>query len=91
MSDQEYSGWTNYETWNVNLWLGDDEYFRKLAVDADDLYSAKIALQHYIEELAEMLVPGVVKGANFVADLFGGALSKVNWIEIAEHYRNDNE
>ena len=23
--DKEYNGWTNYETWNVGLWLGGDE------------------------------------------------------------------
>ena len=23
--DTEYNGWTNYETWNVGLWLGGDE------------------------------------------------------------------
>ena len=22
--DTEYNGWTNYETWNVGLWLGGD-------------------------------------------------------------------
>lgn len=25
MAQQEYNGWKNYETWNVALWLGNDE------------------------------------------------------------------
>lgn len=84
-----YNGWTNYETWNVNLWLGDDEYFRELARDAVDMYQAEQALKEYTEEVAEMLVPAVVQGASFVSDMFGGALSEVNWREIAEHYRDE--
>lgn len=26
MNKSEYNGWTNYETWLVNLWLTNDEY-----------------------------------------------------------------
>lgn len=25
MTTKEYNGWTNYETWLVNLWIGNDE------------------------------------------------------------------
>ena len=25
MESQKFNGWTNYQTWNVALWLGNDE------------------------------------------------------------------
>ncbi len=25
-TEDEYNGWPNYETWNVNLWVFNDEY-----------------------------------------------------------------
>jgi len=40
MERKEYNGWTNYETWAVNLWAsndqGSDEYYRETAQDAYD-------------------------------------------------------
>ena len=38
MNNKEYNGWTNYETWNVALWIDNEEpshlYWREAADDA---------------------------------------------------------
>lgn len=31
--EQGYNGWANYETWNVALWIGNDEGLYTLAKD----------------------------------------------------------
>jgi hypothetical protein len=31
LTDTEYNGWTNYETWNVALWINNDEGLYNLA------------------------------------------------------------
>ena len=38
--DTTYNGWTNYETWNVALWMQNDEF----------LYNTAIACVEYREE-----------------------------------------
>jgi hypothetical protein len=36
--DQEYNGWTNWDTWNANLWLANDEgTYRQLCDRAADM------------------------------------------------------
>ena len=36
LSDTEYNGWTNYETWNVALWIQNDEGLYNLARQCGD-------------------------------------------------------
>ena len=44
MTDTTYNGWTNYETWNVALWLGNDEGLYNLICHCDDYREVVFAL-----------------------------------------------
>ena len=36
ITDKGYNGWTNYETWNVALWINNDIGYHHLAEEACD-------------------------------------------------------
>ena len=71
----EYNGWTNYETWLVNLEMGltDDS----LAFESRNLDDLIVELKEYAENALE--------SDNTLATNFANTiLSKVDWREIAE-------
>lgn len=94
--DSSYNGWSNYETWIVNLWLGNDEgsynTCRSLAqrcfeeAVADQVLSRKErACYQLAKELKEMIEDGnpLASEASVYADLINASLSEVNWKEVA--------
>ena len=93
MSDG-YNGWTNYETWNVALWWGENgmsgywigEAEEMLEADDSDDVAMQLADRMKSETINEM--PEVT---GMYADLLKAALDEVNWREIAEHYVADAE
>ena len=93
MSDG-YNGWTNYETWNVALWWGENgmsgywigEAEEMLEADDSDDVAMQLAERMRSETINEM--PAV---NGMFADLLTAALDEVNWREIAEHYVADAE
>jgi len=77
----KYNGWTNRETWLVNLWLGDS-----LTTDVGSSMEIDAA---WVKEVAEDVINGAVSDFGLASDLLEMALANVNWEEIASHYKND--
>jgi hypothetical protein len=70
------NGWTNRETWLVNLWFGDN-----FAMDADD--GVEITAD-YIREMVESYVDEIVPASSFIADMID--LRAISYDELAAHY-----
>jgi len=79
-----YNGWSNKETWLVNLWLGDlftEDQEEGIEITAD-----------YIEQIVDEMASALLDGPDangFMTDLFNCALGEINYHEIAEHYKQE--
>lgn len=105
MEKRDYNGWTNYETWNVKLWIdneqGSQEYWREQTQDAwrhareNQAWQGSTRKESTIATLADMLKSEHEENTPTVtgvyADLLNAALSEVNWHEIAENMLEDEE
>ncbi len=89
MNEKGYNGWSNYETWNVKLWIDNEEvsyeHWRERAEecrdDADgDLDAARQSLADELESHYDEFAP-TTRGV--YADLLNHALGRVDWHEIA--------
>ena len=79
-TDTTYNGWTNYETWRVNLELFDGDNDRWSHGSSDGM-----------REFAEMLIEESTDEGRIGRDYALAFLDNVNWEEIAEHYYIDEE
>ena len=78
-----YNGYTNHETWLVNLWM--EEPLREL-IQSDEMitnWNMYALVYEYIE--MENGNPASLK-----EDLIGSALGVVNWRELYDLYTEDN-
>lgn len=98
MSDT-YNGWTNRETWLYGLWFDGDSDAELAQSIYDDAsaneystreqvarYELADALKRNFEEYIEQETQG---NSGMIADLLSGAVSNINWYEIAENLLED--
>lgn len=91
-NEQGYNGWTNYETWQAALWLGEADY--QGMIEEQDFDDARELAQHcrdFVESL--MLVDSdgnsLLKGSLLVTDILSSWANTVDWQELGEHYYTD--
>lgn len=80
-----YNGWTNHETWMVNLWITNTESsYRMLceAMELPDPASRANWLEEHVRD-AYMQICGSI-GACMWSDLLTLSVGRVNWLEIVE-------
>lgn len=100
--DTTYNGWTNYETWNVKLWIDNDQgsynYWRETAkaalLDAKPAYPGQSDLDAAAGVLSVTLRDEILDGApdlapSMYSDILSAALRSVNWYEIAQSLLSD--
>ena len=74
-----YNGWTNYETWKVNL-----EFFDGMSFN--EFYSDNVEdLAREMESMVEEYIDENTTGG-LIYSWALHAVCDVNWFEIAEHY-----
>lgn len=77
MADQTYEGWSNWETWNVALWVDNDENLYQLMLDDHILWCAETA-----KEFCERVFKnGKTDDMDSTDDML-----KVDYEELAKHW-----
>ena len=96
--DTRYNGWKNYETWNVKLWIdneqGSQNYWDERATEiykeskkSEYLTKKEEARRTLSDELKDYFEENnpLSDQASTYSDLLGSALDNVDWREIAEN------
>ena len=78
-----YNGYTNHETWLINLWM--EEPLREL-IQSDEMVNNR----HMYDLVYNYIEMENGNPASLREDLIGSALSDVNWRELYDLYTEDN-
>ena len=85
---EKYNGWTNYETWRIQLEVIDGMTLQDFGFDLHEVDTDEVAdverLAEYVEQYVDEIVLGTVPNG-MARDLAESFLGRVDWFEIAEH------
>lgn len=97
-----YSGWTNYETWNLKLWLDNEQPWYEDMTSQAEVYATDQDKDTAVSDMIDYLKawvdnntpdlhwPEDMGGGKITASMFhdilGAGLSEINYYEIAESY-----
>ena len=95
----DYQGWDTYETWVISLWMDNEaKQAVKMQMQAQsflgqnkgDKREAAYDFAQWLQAEFEENLPHAYK-ADVYGDLLSGALSQVDWREIADYWMSDAE
>jgi hypothetical protein len=88
---EQYNGWTNYETWRVNLEVLDGMTLEDFGFDLHEVDTDDVADVESVAGALEMYTCELIEGqaSGFALDLAHSFLARVDWVEIAEHMISD--
>lgn len=88
MTKESYNGWTNYETWRIQLEVIDGMTLEDFGFDLHNVDTDEVAdterLAEYVEQYVDEIVLSTVPNG-LARDLAESFLGRVDWFEIAEH------
>jgi len=83
-----YNGWENKETWLVNVWLGDDLQAHK---DEGEALTADYIEAIVDDMVAELEYDNGLLERGLLSDLLNTVLGEINYWELEQHYKEDDE
>ena len=79
MTDQTYNGWTNWETWNFNLWINNNEALYWIVNKALGDFLMEDTFEVFLKGTAKNIV-----GTELCLDLKEKDIKNINFKEITE-------
>ena len=94
IEDNTYNGWTNKETWLVNVWLNNDYDLYKHYIStlteivekqSNVLYTNRLVIDE-LKEIVWEIYREEHREFGLINDLIETSLNNVDWSILAEHY-----
>lgn len=83
MKNNTYNGWSNFETWQANLWLNESDFLGMLQSDGWKRLDAEDVESFIWDMLSER------EDGGLLGDIVNAWISSVNFVELAEAFNDD--